>query len=155
MLEISSNSWHYRAYNWWHEQKYGWRCDDNFINLCPYGRAALLWSWLRFLMTGKYISGFFWGLCASTLPVLCGYINPTAGLGVYVFYAYTASFVVLTAAGVGLANLRRSEAIGNAKFLTLIVAYVRGLHDMVCPMVKINRPEAGREGNYDRLGVME
>ena len=54
-MTISRGSWHYRAYAWWYRRKHGYPCEQRVVNLCPYMRAILLWSWLRWLLTDQQL----------------------------------------------------------------------------------------------------
>lgn len=70
-MYISSSSWHARVYLCWFRMKHGQHASPRQVNLCPYVRAVLFWSWSRWLMrSGKFelplgctvrVPWLFWG----------------------------------------------------------------------------------------------
>lgn len=54
-MEISKDSWHFQVYEKWHQRKLGY-LPGSLVNLCPYVRVILFYSWARYL----FITGTVW-----------------------------------------------------------------------------------------------
>ena len=152
MISVSRNSWHTRVYRWWYAKKYGSEHCYGTTNLCPYMRAVLFWSWMRFLFIGGKIGrvripAVLWPSVLATLPLLIG-----CAVGAQfwsIVHAYGAIVFVsgFTAGTVGLLwflEKRGFPAIGKAaraatatSFVHLTTEYLRSAHDRVCPEVEI------------------
>ena len=67
---ISSNTWHYRIFEWNLNQKYGYipyQIKEHGSNLCPYVRTVALWAPLRF-----FFNTTWYRLTGTLLAILAG-----------------------------------------------------------------------------------
>lgn len=170
-MYIDSRSWHARVYRWWVDMKYGEWNHPRTVNLCPYCRAVLFWSWSRYLMRsgevklGKYrisVPKVFWGaqpvLALWAVYHFCShkvFINVLQVLGFLLCVASLASVLALIAYGIyrfftarPVANVREAVVDGAASFTHVLIERTRGAHDKICPVLEF-RDYTGRsqEGN--------
>ena len=68
MLEVKASSWVDRIYNRWYHDKYD-SLPPEHVNLCPYLRAIMFWSWLRliFLNDSPWVSIPVYGILIGLL----------------------------------------------------------------------------------------
>lgn len=160
-MHIDSRSWHARVYRWWKVMKYGplmYQAPAT-VNLCPYVRAVLFWSWSRWLMRSGQIGQGRWAL---SVPRIFWGSQPIIGLFLVWALAGPKAFMdVLRILAIGSAALSVLSAIVLAVWLiirmfkTLPVAsamdttadralsfsrvlksYVVGAHNKICPVVE-------------------
>lgn len=139
-----SRSWHWKVFERWHERKHGYPYEKRTISLCPYMRAVLLWSWMRWVLTDQHRAEAFWGTVVLAAPLAAD--QP---LRVYEGVAW-ASFAALVIVGAWIfddwweARKKRRREEGRPEepkppspFRTLAKAYARSFHDRICPLVEI------------------
>lgn len=164
-MYIDSRSWHARVYRWWKVMKYGenqWRAPST-VNLCPYCRAVLFWSWSRYLMLsgrvklGKYrvsVPKLFWGaqpilalLAAHHYLSHKGFITLLQVLGFIVCVLSATSILALVAYGIyrfftadPVVDAREAVMDGAASFTRVLVERTRGAHNRICPVLEFREP---------------
>jgi hypothetical protein len=172
-MNVNSGSWHARVYLWWYQQKYGktklvddWHLDrlvavevpniPERTNLCPYMRAVMFWSWMRWL----FIGGKVWKIPtpAIIIPILLFELPRWAGMLDYglknfilTFYAVTAGVALAVGGLAGLGWLNKHTAFGKKmkkvdegleQFGALVKAYSRSKHDRICPEITFVKEDA-------------
>lgn len=174
MLEVSRSSWHARIYRWWYQQKYGatreqtdystpeWRVvnisnDPTKSNLCPYMRAVMFWSWMRWLFIGGRVWKIrvpfvVWGLLIVEAPRWAGIISYDLKRTIWIGYAIAVALAVALAvlwlgdelqAKTGFFDTvlvpARQIRRKTSTFGDLVSEYLRSAHDRVCPEVLLDR----------------
>lgn len=140
-MTISKESWHYKVYSWWYKHKYGYR-HPSYINLCPYMRAVLFWSWLRWLWIDGRIKSFRVPVIPITLTLSFPFLI-AAWLGKQDFRALL--FFVATVFGVGAAIFgpwylweeKLSKRRGVESFTKLVREYYNTGHSKICPTLEV------------------
>lgn len=140
-MTISKESWHYRVFNWWFTHKNGYS-NPSYINLCPYMRAVLFWSWLRWL----WIDGRIGTFRVPVIPITLISLSPF----VVAAWAGAQSLIALLAFLVGLLGLltaifgpwylweeKISSQRGVVSFTTLVREYYNTGHNKICPTLEI------------------
>lgn len=149
-MTIRKASWHYKVYSFWHKGKYGNHPFDNFVNLCPYMRAILFWSWMRWIfIDAKIVSGLSWGTIVA-LPWIFG--NLLSGNLLYgLMWAYRTILFICGLCvcavletwikdNVWLRNLRGNVTTSVSQylsFLALLRQWFKAIHNKVCPIVYV------------------
>lgn len=169
-MYINAQSWHARVYRFWYAMKHGQWSTPGAVNLCPYVRAVVFWSWSRWLMrSGKIQMGglvvgvpwLFWG-CQPLLALWLDYyflgrqkfiftltifgmalaILSGASLVVFLGYLIRQAFRTQPAAQAGAAI---GHVIDNGmSFGRVVMEYIHGAHNKICPVVEF-KESAGEQ----------
>ena len=151
-LTVNATSWHTKVYLWWYRHKFahdiatGDRPAIPFhVNLCPYVRVVLLWSWLRWLMVDGKVSKLrmpwiIWGgLVGTVFAYLSGFLMP-------IDWAFLFAIAILFLIRAILIDMKDNGQLTErnpkptappTKFVTLIKKYSTSVHDRVCPFIEI------------------
>lgn len=157
---INKDSWHARVYRWWYQSKYGKKTYDWFSdkwtpnepersNLCPYMRAVMFWSWMRWLFIGGKIKKFpvpvlSWLFLLIEVPRWLGIISYTMKLTILMFYVafvgaaavvFLASVVVWLWKDTDKLDWLRKVCRGVSEFGSLVGQYTQAKHDRICPEI--------------------
>lgn len=149
-MQISSNTWHYRIFDWWFKETHhtesfaSWYGSGKMYSLCPYVRAVLFWGPGLFIITPPrlwYTLGVIFSLLTEAnfhYHGLLGLKLEGAALGIL-----GGAFIVLF----GLiwlveylqerAREKRiaSESLPESSFIVIFSKYFKSLHDDICPSV--------------------
>lgn len=168
-LIINSNSWYNRVYEWWHFDTYGWKNGSgpaNTVNLCPYMRAILFWSWLRLffwrasngrsgkLRTVANIISWFSLLVDFNLAVSIlsyhGHGKPISVWfmffieGIVVFCAGSVLGLIVLAMWSNDKRIERKMLRGeynedgtSLPFIRVVKTWLHGVHNHICPIVTV------------------
>jgi hypothetical protein len=154
-MNIKVNSWHYKVYCWF----LGY--EPSQANLCPYVRTVFLWAPLKFLFTGWIwkvpFAALFWPPLLFEIPRWVGMVSYNAKETIYIIYSIfgaIASFCLLIAGVcylwcevldldhpfeiIGRAVGRSARTVASTKISTVVRAYVKALHDKVCPIIRFD-----------------
>ena len=183
---ISRSSWHWKVFTAWYERKYkgswyrnpeskDWPCDPGEmkrINLCPYMRAILFWSWLRWLfLTTKSRKLVGWSTIYVLILLVVGVITcPTIALGLLVL---TVEYLAVVLALLGFIYVMKRLSYGPIKrylkkrasrspspgpsraikFKTLLLEWITATHDKICPLIEIEEIKKDEQkGNTNQSG---
>jgi hypothetical protein len=153
-MTISNDCWHFRLYLWWYREKNGidfLRYSMGFtpkVNLCPYVRAVLFWSWLRWLFLARHWrSALSWPVAILGAPFAVKLVFPEcpALLWDVVMLAVVAALAGGLGVVLGVVKLsklcNRHEKLGHMErlipFRGLLAAYWRAVHDRICPFIEV------------------
>ncbi len=169
MITVDRESWHWRVYLWWYRMKYSNDCFPERSNLCPYVRAVLLWSWMRWLFISGRLGqwpawmrkrwGFerfpvpllTWAFLAVEAPRWLGMVSFTAKELLYSLELAALAIAAFFGLALGIAYLHAEKHAfhglapiqrGGASFLHLLHEYLRAAHDRVCPEITLAGPES-------------
>jgi len=130
-MQISSDSWHARVYINWFRRKKGWTPTE--ANLCPYVRAVLLYSWLRYIfLTGTIWPA--WTLLGLSLEgfLLWWRLLPTLQNEGIILLCATIVFIwfgILYFMNIGFETAEKSS------FVNILKERVRSAHSGICPTI--------------------
>ena len=148
MLIVNPQSWHSKMYRWWYRQKYGEE-PRHSGNLCPYMRAILFWSWMRWLFIGGRVGPvrapvLSWPLLLASIPIGGGLLfGWWFFAGVMQIYCVLLIVLAMAATVVGIGLVLSDDGLGGAArirdgcapFTDLVGSYLRSFHDRVCPEI--------------------
>jgi len=161
MIQISSNSWHMRVYNWWYELKYEHARWNKQTNLCPYMRAVCIWAPMRVLFGNGillkefnsdaipplYLSMIVAPIVMYVVPLLLGYVSYIVKMTLWELFFIVSlaiilvfvisSTVILIEHRIKVRQKRNPTKIEAqiTGFLHLIHEWMKSAHDQVCPTV--------------------
>lgn len=156
-MNISSNTWHYRVFEWALKEKYGYvpyQIEEGGYNLCPYVRKVLIWAPLRFLFATSYER-----LVASVLGLvlaITGLVYKLAGMkglrveaGIFfLIFGVIAIVAALFGAIWSFAKLKeylrkRQIKVGVPEvvvsFSEILWNYIKSAHEGVCPKITFTK----------------
>jgi hypothetical protein len=148
-MKISKNTWHYRVFNsWYRETHYGTSFEDclswghqPYVNLCPYVRAVLLWTPLRWLFSTPRL----WFTLSVLLATFAGAIYHFTGLqGLEAVGAFVGSIAAISGLILGViwvvdeirSAMRVHPSAAITKFSTVLKARMKVAHDGICPAIE-------------------
>lgn len=159
-MKISSNTWHYKVFDWWFAQMHnGWtyeRFNDSMYNqrpynLCPYVRAVILWAPLVFLFTLPRL----WYTIGGVIAAFNAFLYHKFGMHglriegqVILFFVSLATFI---ASLFGIAFLLKylintyreyknlKPPVAEASFFVILGKYLKSKHDRICPPVTFSK----------------
>lgn len=177
-MKVRANSWHAKLYIWWYQQKYGktktaWVDDLDAVgkmvgyhseqvpnipertNLCPYMRAVLFWSWMRWIFIDGRIGKIPVSIPVAIfllieLPRWAGIISYDLKMALLVVYmlAFGAflggalAFVVVWLQAETSLGAKMSSAFKPVReFKHLVSEYTRAGHDRICPEVEFTKED--------------
>lgn len=167
-MNIPKAAWYNRVYEWWHYDKYGWLpARDGFsVNLCPYMRAILFWSWTRLLflpedtpvatpasVRRRVLNVFSYASALTLVNLIIHHMlkSRPSLLKVFVVEAIIAlSAVTIIGSLLGgfwlserVAKWRRSRRAGQPEsvpFSAVVKEWAKATHDRVCPVISVGVP---------------
>lgn len=149
-MNISRNTWHYRAFDFWFEQKHRLSLEDYekihgsipyFLNLCPYVRVVLIWGPLRFLFSRPRI----WYTLSTIATFLLYRLYKYAGIsGLERLGILLVCMIIVATAAISaiLSWLKFREQLDKhpdnviTSFAGVLSARVRAAHDGICPTIE-------------------
>jgi len=143
-----SKSWHWKVYEQWYRRKHGSSYEKKVINLCPYVRTVLLWSWLRWVLTNQHRAEVFWGAAVLAFPLALGRWFSLLGLYEDMAWLLFGALVLIAIQAVQDWSRERNknrpeepekprEPKRPSPFHALVVAYIRSFHERICPLIEI------------------
>lgn len=172
---VTKDTWHARLYLSWYRRKFkkeiekweqyeqdgilqrmmlrGFICRSKTperVNLCPYVRIVLFWSWLRWLLIDGTIGSFrvawaswvswagFWIIILTLQPL-------TLIVEVLISVISIAGFIILVLAILddmgrhGQIRFKEKTAKSPSQFVQVLNEYFIAIHDRICPFIEIRK----------------
>jgi hypothetical protein len=152
---VNRSSWHSRIYLWWYKRKYGG--VPMRTNLCPYMRAILFWSWLRWIFFDGFIgkvpvAPFTYVFLLVEIPRWLGVLSYSLKVAFLTLYAIfgLVLFLIVVFHLLGKAwdwffgrervvQAKRAVAVSTLGFFELMHEYGRSKHDRICPEISFDK----------------